>query len=203
MRTIELLRLRLEMEFGAPVAGDTLPAALVHADGQPRFIVSKHADGYTRFYRHDVPADVRAELERLPPARAFDDAAAVTAILAAHAPLERTWHVCWYTITTPPPAHAYADAVKARDGFVIECDGLVVARAWTTADSARATEVEVETHPAYRRRGYARQVVAAWAAEAFASGKAVFYSHVSTNAASRGVAHSLGLEWLSDEVEYR
>ena len=86
---------------------------------------------------------------------------------------------------------------------MIERDGVVAARAWTTADSARATEVEVETHPDFRRRGYARQVVAAWAADALASGKAVFYSHVSANDASRGVARSLGLTWLSDEVEYR
>jgi GNAT superfamily N-acetyltransferase len=203
VQTLDLLRLRLEMEFGAPVNGDTLPPARTNADGLPRFIVSKHAAGYARFYRHDVPPAVRAALEQLPPARAFDDVAAVAAILASHAPLERTWRVCWYTIATPPSSDTYAEAVKASDGYVIERDGLVVARAWTTADSARATEVEVETHSSYRRRGYARQVVAAWAADALGSGKAVFYSHVSTNDASRGVARSLGLEWLSDEVEYR
>jgi GNAT superfamily N-acetyltransferase len=203
MDVLELVRLRLEMEFGAPVAGNTLPPALVHADGQPRFIVSKHAGGYARFYRHDLPPEARHALEQLPPTRAFEDTETVAAILAAHAPLEHTWRVNWYTITAPPPASAYVDIVRTPDGHVIKRDGLVVARAWTTADSARATEVEVETHENYRRRGYARQVVAAWAAEALASGKAVFYSHIGANDASRGVARSLGLEWLSDEVEYQ
>jgi hypothetical protein len=203
MDATNLVRMRLEMEFGTPVAGDVLPAARVHADGQPRFIVSRHAAGFSRFYRHDVPPRVRQALELLEPARAFDDAAAVACRLSAHGPLEHIWRVCWYTITTPPPADAYAAVVHTSDGFSIVRDGLVVARAWTTADSARATEVEVETHAAYRRRGYARQVVAAWAAAALASGKAVFYSHVAANDASRGVARSLGLEWLSDEVEYR
>ena len=70
MQTIDLLRLRLEMEFGAPVEGDTLPPALMHADGQPRFIVSKRATGYARFYRHDLPPDVLTALEQLPPTRA-------------------------------------------------------------------------------------------------------------------------------------
>ena len=202
MQPERLIRLRLEMEFGAPLAGDDLPAARAEGEAVPRFIVSQHAAGFTRFYRHDVPRTTRDALAALGPQRAVDDAAAVAGVLARDSPSGRVWRVCWYTITTPPPATDFADARATPNGYVIERDGSIVARAWTTADSPRATEVEVETHADYRRRGYARQVVAAWAAAALHSGKAVFYSHLASNDASRGVARSLGLEWLSDEVEY-
>lgn len=202
MDTDTLLRLKLEMEFGAPVDGHTLTPATTNADGQPRLIVSRHAGGFSRFYRHDLPVGTRAAVAQLAAERAFEDEQVITQLLETDAPVEHIWRVRWHVIQVAPPPSAFPDVTRAADGHVIVRDGAVVARAWTTADSPVATEVEVETHPDYRRRGYARQVVAAWAAAALAAGKVAYYSHVMANDASRGVARSLGLTWLSDEVEY-
>ena len=203
MNVDELVRLKLEMEFGVPVVGDTLPTPRKHDDGHPRFIVSRHAGGYARFYHHALPAATRDALAAIDPARALDDAPMVEAILARHAPVRNHWRVYWYTVAAAPPADDYPDVV-IRDGeHVVLAGTLVVARAWTTQDSSRAVEVEVETHPDYRRRGYGRQVVASWAAAALAGGKVAFYSHNAANAASEALVRSLGLAPLSLEVEYQ
>ena len=54
-------------------------------------------------------------------------------------------------------------------------------------------EAGVETSPAWRRKGHARAVVAAWALAVRASGLLPLYSTDWSNAASRGVAASLDL----------
>ena len=60
-------------------------------------------------------------------------------------------------------------------------------------ESKQAAELAVETAPGYRRLGYARQVVAAWASHVLGEGKVAFYSHEVGNAASEALAHSLGV----------
>ncbi len=186
-------------------------------DPFPRVVIATHRDGRTLFTRDDLPSTTREGIAALVDAAhpAFPDEAAVQALLpplvrptdgaaATNDAAPNIWRVCWYTIDTPPTVDASPDVQREDDGttFVIRHEGQIVARAWTTADSPRATEVEVETHSDFRRRGYGRQVVAAWSAMALASGKAAYYSHLLHNDASRGVASSLGLTWLSDEVEY-
>jgi predicted GNAT family acetyltransferase len=94
--------------------------------------------------------------------------------------------------------------VTYHDGrHILVRDGLTVAQAWDTRSSPGAVEVEVETHADHRRRGYARQVAAAWAARVLNEGKTAFYAHTVENEASAALARSLQLTWLSDEVEFQ
>ena len=65
--------------------------------------------------------------------------------------------------------------------------------AWTSQESDQAAELAVETEPEYRRRGYARQVVAAWATHVLQENKVAFYSHEVDNTASEALARSLGV----------
>jgi GNAT superfamily N-acetyltransferase len=202
MTTNDLIRLKLAIEFGVEPDGATLPPAVLNADGQPRLLVSRHSEGNALFFRHDVPAATRHRIRRLDPSSLADDATLV-AILATDAPVENIWRVRWYTLSVPPGPDSYPDVVMQDGRHVIVRDGITVAQAWTVAGDARASEVEVETHPDFRRRGYARQVVASWAAHELQHGKIVFYSHLLTNEASAGVTRSLGLDRLADEVEYQ
>jgi len=62
-----------------------------------------------------------------------------------------------------------------------------------TRNSAPAVEAGVETAVAFRGRGFAARVTAAWACAVRASGRIPLYSTNWTNAGSRGVARKLGL----------
>jgi hypothetical protein len=68
-----------------------------------------------------------------------------------------------------------------------------------TKNSAPAVEAGVETAAAFRGSGLAPRVIAAWACAIRASGRVPLYSTSWTNAASRAVAHKLGLlQYASD-----
>lgn len=196
----ELIALRIEMEDGVVPVGNVLPISARDEGDQPRVLACRTAAGMLVFCREDVPASARERITSLR-GRAFADEDAVRQILGA-ALVREVRRVRWYTMEMEPGNTICPDVKSTPGGFVIVVDGRVVSRAWTTQESERAVEVEVETDPEYRGRGYATQVVAAWAGWARGAGKIPFYSHLLTNDASAGVARSLGLTFLSDEVEY-
>jgi RimJ/RimL family protein N-acetyltransferase len=73
-------------------------------------------------------------------------------------------------------------------------DGAVVALCWCARRKTAAVEAGVETAPAYRRRGYARDATARWAAAMRAAGRFPLYSTSWSNAASLAVAAALGAQ---------
>lgn len=198
----ELIELKIAMEFGAGPDGDTLPPATVKDEAQPRLLVSRHAEGSLIYFRHDLPAPIRAAVGGLDAQQLSDDEERVKAILAGDAPCERTWRIRWHTVERVPTPDEYPDVGRAGGRFIVMRDGVEAAAAWTAATNAEADEVEVETHPDFRRRGFGRQCVAAWAAATLHAGKVAFYSHRQDNHASAALARSLRLRHLSDDVEY-
>ncbi len=71
--------------------------------------------------------------------------------------------------------------------------GVAVSLCFSARLTARAAEAGVETVAAYRGRGYAPAVVAAWARAIRASSRIPLYSTSWDNLASRAVARKLGL----------
>ncbi|MDQ3547979.1 MAG: GNAT family N-acetyltransferase [Chloroflexota bacterium] len=197
-----LVELKLAMEFGAAPVGNTLPEARSNGDGQPRLLVSLFGDDHAVFFRFDVPADVRKDLSALGSTALMRDAERVTAILARDASCESIYRIRWYTIERLADPAEYPDVTFVDGRHVIIIDGEIVGWARTDCETEHAAEVSIETHEAFRRRGYARQLTAAWAAQVLSSGKVAFYSHLLGNAPSQAVAESLGLVHLSDEIEY-
>lgn len=198
----ELVELKIAMEFGVAPDGDILPKARDNDEGQPRLLVSRFDGGYAVYFRFDLPLSIRRELTELGPGVLMDDEARARAVLARDAPCETTYRIRWYTVERLPDPTEYADVTFQDGQFVVIVDGTVAARAKTDCEDERAAEVSIETLPEFRRRGYARQVTAAWAAQTCATGKVGFYSHLVENSASAAVAASLGLDHLSDEIEY-
>lgn len=222
----DLLRLQFALQrIGVDAAGDLVRLPGPHPDGLPRFYCARLADGGdVRFYRHDVPGDVRSRLARIPWEQARQDSARVCAILAAHGTCEGTWIGRSYAVTRPidPPERAGVrrldptaptertlladfDADMAGYGwpaFAILAEGRVVSACVSSREDDRAAEAWVQTVPAYRGRGFARRVTAAWAHAAQQSGKIPFYSHSEDNAASAGVARGLGLEPYAYDAGY-
>lgn len=172
-------------------------------------------------FRADLPEPLVEELEALcgdepaggdlrsPPRHA----AAYARLLEAHAPVREVEAGPAYRFAEYPEperpllALTEADAGVLRGGFedlVEELPGwqpflalLEGGRAVSVCRSVRITpeahEAGVETLPEFRRRGYARDVVAGWALAVRSLGAVALYSTSWENAASQAVARKLCL----------
>lgn len=137
----------------------------------------------------------------------------VADVLARHAPIEDTYR---------GPSYVFPDAVPAPHGpieidawnvplaretypwlvaehaawppcFGVLCDGAVVSICFSARLAPDAAAAGVDTLPAYRGRGFATAVTAAWGRAIRASGRTAFYGTSHDNHASQGVARRLGL----------
>ena len=88
-----LIELQLELECKKVLDGNLLiPIPCAEPDDIPRFLVLSHQQGYTVYFRHDLPAELRCHLAALPLAQAFSDHQFVKTLLALDRPCEEIWH---------------------------------------------------------------------------------------------------------------
>lgn len=97
-----------------------------------------------------------------------------------------------------PDRSEFPDAEPGGGGWIVRIAGDVAARAFSARENSVAAELSVETTPGYRRRGFARQVAAAWAAGVVASDRVAFYSYDFSNTASAALAQSLDVRFQFD-----
>lgn len=84
--------------------------------------------------------------------------------------------------------------------FALVVDGAATSVCASVRITHRAHEAGVDTAPAFRGRGYAPRVVAAWALAIRARGIEPMYSTSWRNAASRAVARKLGLAQFGSDL---
>jgi GNAT superfamily N-acetyltransferase len=173
--------------------GDLVP---VPGKASALFSISRYQAGYIKFFRHDLPVDIRHQINVLDPDTALNDHKVVCQILDGHIPCDGVFAGIGCYFDHLPSPDQYPDAVYQDGCYVILVDGEPVSWAWTANESEGAAELAVETKPEYRNRGYARQVVAAWANYVIGKGKVAFYSYEIINLASEALAKSL------DVVQY-
>jgi GNAT superfamily N-acetyltransferase len=186
----ELIQLSLEIENRIDPSGDLQP---IPGKDSALFTISRYKSGYVKFFRYDIPSGIRRQIEVLDPEVALGDLGAVRLILAQHTSCDSAFAGKGYYFTHPFCRDEFPDVVLEDGCYAILVDGEAASRAWTADESEQAAELAVETAAAHRRRGYARQVVAAWAGDVLARGKVAFYSHEVGNTASEALAHSLGV----------
>jgi hypothetical protein len=193
-------------------------------DDIPRVYAVQHEGGCAAYVRHDVPAPIYARLMALPPEEVLRDHELVARLLAEDAPCEQVTRGKSYLV----PADAFSSSdypdvarlglesrailegfasglsmIVARSPvFAILADGRVVSMCVSARENDVAAEAWVETRPAFRQRGFARQVTAAWGHDVVRRRKIAFYSHRWENMASAAVARSLGLKQWKTEVAY-
>ena len=201
---LALLHRQLELERkGVDAAGRLYRLPGDNPDDIGRVLAAHLANGdYVAYFRDDLSDTTVAELRMLEPEQVHRDADQVMRILngasAPESPVFRGRTFFFATIT----ALEYRD-VGQRDGrFVVLVDGAIAAEAWSSLSIEHAAELAVETRPEFRRRGYARQVCAAWASQQLAAGRVAFYSHSVDNTASAALARSLGVKHVMDIVSY-
>lgn len=196
----------------------------------PRLFLGRTRQGNVWRFRDDLPDELGAALDRRLarepvagdlgqlPAGADD----LRALLETHAPVESTWiGPAWhFPQEIAPPAGIVAVTPDSREllrthfpwtaqeiaaylpCYVVVRDGVAVALCCSARLTGDAAEAGVHTVAAYRGRGFASAVVAAWARAVRASGRIPLYSTSWDNHASRRVAQRLGLVLYGADLSF-
>jgi GNAT superfamily N-acetyltransferase len=191
----------------------------------PRVFLARSDSGTSCHLRHDVGADLAAELKRLadslPPLpeavgspELYDG---VRNAVAADAPVTGTWHGPAFHFAGPArPLHPEVvevddadlfdgefadfgpDLDQHRPFFGVVRGGEVVAGGFSARLTDREAEAGVQTHSAHRRQGLGAAVVNAWRLAMERSGRVALYSTSYDNTGSRGIARALGLHQYAE-----
>jgi RimJ/RimL family protein N-acetyltransferase len=188
----------------------------------PRLYLGRTTAGNAWRFHHDLPHDIARDLASLlraeptatdltQPPRCL---AAMRNLLTRHAPMTAVsmgpaWH---FPEHLPEPSHDIVhitprNAAVVRDVFPTFANDLpycqpclaivhedrLASICFSSRDTPAAAEAGLETLKAFRGRGYASAVTAAWAQAVRAEGRIPLYSTSWDNLASRSVARKLGL----------
>ena len=223
LNDLELMELRMAALFTNDAEGHIVMNNEPEPDPDPapRLFVGRTREGVVWRLRHDLPAAVVDELERLlakeppltdprpPPA----SLAALCEALSAHAPAgEIGQGPAWRF----PETHAMVegavplgpqDAWSLREHFpytavhlgvrqpcaAVLVEDVAVSICYSARISPRVAEAGVDTIEGFRGRGYAGRVTVAWADLIRRGGRLPLYSTSWDNLASQAVAPKLGL----------
>ncbi|MFN8662770.1 MAG: GNAT family N-acetyltransferase [Thermomicrobiales bacterium] len=195
----------------------------------PRIYLGVTAGGVVRAYRQDVPVALRGAIDHVceevaPLAHVRDRLLpSLQAVLAAHSPAS-VWDISTgpaydfpgalrrsAEITAIEPgqesllaAHFPFTAAWLRERwpcFAIIHDGRAVSICYSARRTEAVAEAGVDTAEAFRGRGYAALVTAAWATAIRAAGITPVYSTSDENLASQAVARKLGLRQFAWDVQ--
>jgi RimJ/RimL family protein N-acetyltransferase len=215
------MRLHVEALFTHDAEGQLVRVNEPAGTPAPRFFLGRTAEGAVWRFRHDVDRDLRRDLEAaiegdvvrehvldspISPSR-YED------ILARFAPVQRTWTGPAFSFPQELPKTLDTVLVTEENAqllrrhlqewlpdvrlcqpmFALTVDGHVVAVCCSVRTTSTAHEAGVETATPYRGRGYAAQVVTAWARAVRDMSRVPLYSTAWQNEASRAVARKLAL----------
>lgn len=223
------MRLHIEALFTHDADGNLDRVNEANGALAPRLFVGRTVDGVVRRFRHDISPDVRREIDAALhddhlEQHALDseiDASRYQDILGRVAPIQRTWQgpafVCSDELSTSsaesvrltrdnaqllrPYLESWMSDVGVTDPmYAVVVDGHAVAVCASVRQTSMADEAGVETSQGFRGRGFAGQVVAAWARAVGNASRIPCYSTSWENAASRAVARKLGLRQFGTDL---
>jgi GNAT superfamily N-acetyltransferase len=99
-----------------------------------------------------------------------------------------------------PKMAAFGFNGLAEKIFAIEKEGMILSACVSSRQNPTSAEAWVFTRPDHRRKGFARQVVTAWARNLQKEGVTPFYSHNAENTNSALLAKRLNLIEVFDET---
>ena len=219
MNDLELMRLRPAVLYTVDHEGRLLRVNEPGGAEAPRFFLGRTPAGHIWRFRHDVPAATAEEMstlcreeplgEPLPPLPVHLERYRQT--LQRSAPVQRQWagpafrfpetlphSPRVFEVTSPEILeHDFPDWVGdvpyRRPFLALRESGRVASVCCSVRITPLVHEAGVETHLAFRGRGFAPEVVAAWALAVRQAGACPVYSTVWENTASQAVAARLGL----------
>lgn len=216
MTQVELFELLLPLMCkGLDESERLVPVSCRDPEEIPRAVLAR-LDGRVRlFVRHDVESQTEATIRSYEPDALLLYPSLVKDALGDHVKVERfrshTVPAGWPLPATTETRIASGDHPEMLADFfdrsffdlayqspvhVVQVDGVVVSACMSWRETPSAAEAWVATAPRYRKRGYGKVAVAAWALDCHERGRVAFYSHKETNVASASIASSLRLpEW--------
>jgi RimJ/RimL family protein N-acetyltransferase len=227
---LELMQLQVAALYELDARSRLLRVNEPDGAGAPRLFVGRTASGTLWRFRHDLPDALLREIERLlraepvvpDPTRPLACLDELLAALERQAPVTATWSgPAWrFPENLAAPAGVVGIAPDNADllrptypwlaanlpayqpCFAILQQGAAVSICFSARNSPRAAEAGVQTHDAFRGRGYASSTVAAWASAVRRENRIPLYSTSWDNAASRGVARRLGLVLYGADLSF-
>ncbi len=198
----ELIRLCIEME------NDLNDNEIIIRNGRMSilFFLAITEEEIFPFFRHDITNIDRDEiLIELTQGINHDVFALCKEKLFRYDCDETYWGATYIFDSSPSPI-SFPDVTVIKQNnnytFVIIKDGLVVSKAFTWGENLRAAEVEVETLEDYRRKGFGKQTVSAWANWQVNNSRIAFFSHEYSNIASEILAKKLNLQKIASILIY-
>ncbi len=214
---LELMHIQIETLYRLDAHGRLLCVNEPGNPPAPRFFMGRTPHGNLWRFRHDLPAELVAELDRLcmaePVGADLVDVpagyVAIHELLEAHAEFEDEWRGPCYLLPETSPATSRTTLItdanvelllpdfaglarSLNDVTVVVEHQRAVAACWCSRSGSQAAEAGVETLPGFQRHGYATAVVGAWAAAIRQQGRMPLYSTSWENQASQAVARRLG-----------
>lgn len=206
MNPLELIRLHMELEcISLNQAGDLIPFPCDNPDDIHQLYIARHDGGYSRFFRHDLPPDLRAALAKLSDEMLFHECTHVQSIFAeSGAPCHDMNVGRSYIYPEIFEAVTFPDVtcLPENDLCAILMDSVAVSACSSIRHNEYSAEAWVFTEEACRRQGFGKRVVQAWAQRVRQQGRIPFYSHRMDNPASQRLAESIDFEWYVDDVGY-
>lgn len=200
MEAIDLIQLQITLEYALNDAGQLV--SFPGSSEQGLYIVYRYAGGYMPYFSCRLPDELCDGLRNLGGDQSFEAPQTVRWLIQKYMPCQFDGpFVSEHLIRRPEPFEF--PLVKKQEGlFVILEHGEPVCWAWSERSNAHCAEAAVETHPDHRRKGYARQAVAAWAHQIIGEGRVALYSYKAENHASQALARSLGAVRYAEVICY-
>ena len=215
------MRIHVEVLFTHDATGRMRSVNEPGGTAAPQFFLGRTTEGNEWRFRHDVSTDLVQALEvlcmdepvsediALPP----HSSTAYTRLLAQQAPIQNLWTGPAYRFPAELPAAAGAVLVTSKNADVLRPhfedwlgdisqnqpflalmrDGQAVSVCCSVRMTGEAYEVGVETQQDFRGRGYAAQLISAWAKAVRRIDRIPLFSTSWQNTASQAVAEKLGL----------
>jgi hypothetical protein len=215
------MQFHVEALFTHDAGGDLVRVNEPDGARAPRFFVGRTSEGTMRRFRHDIGPDIREELEvalqsdviRKPTFDLPIDPSPYKTILDGSGAVRSVWvgpafyfpqelpassHATRITVANANMLHPHlsawiADVQLCQPMLAITVDGQAVSLCCSVRRTNKAHEAGVETTPGHRGRGYAADVVTAWAGAVREMNRVPLYSTSWTNEQSLAVARKIAL----------
>lgn len=197
----ELIRLSTLLEFRIGPRGELDAFPWADAGDVPAFVVVRHRDGIVTYFQRDLAPPVRQRLEEVAPADIFRDPSRVGRVLGRR-PSVGSRHEVLYVMEAAPRLVEGFTATRQGNHFVVLDDGRPASWAWTIREHARAEEGSVETVPTFRRRGYGRTALAAWARSVLDREKTPIVRRSASNVAAGELLRSVGASEFAESIAF-